>query len=309
MSQHKTTPLVTKEKVFAAADKLKSEGVKPTGAAVKEELGGGSFSSIGPLLSEWRITQRELDKEARQSPVPESLNAAVSNMVNQLWRISQNESDKRLQGERKSMAEDIAEQRERENELALALDSIEETNKHLLSNIFELKTRIQSDGVKSAALEADLVRAVAEGSAAAARSEEMERRNNELRIDLDKAHAHREELERDHKEAITALLAHAKVLEAEKEAAVTALKNLETDLYKSTYKAELLDQSLNEAKADSAEKAQLLLNANTALIAAGNEAARLDATATELRQQNEMLTQQLVAINSQLQKTAVKGGK
>lgn len=304
MSQHKTTPLVTKEKVFAAADKLKSEGVKPTGAAVKEELGGGSFSSIGPLLSEWRITQRELDKEARQSPVPESLNAAVSNMVNQLWRISQNESDKRLQGERKSMAEDIAEQRERENELALALDSIEETNKHLLINIFELKTRIENETIKSAALEADLVRVTAEGSAAAARSQEMEHRNNELRIDLDKSYSLREQLEREHKESIAAMSARIEAIEKEKAAAINTAKTAESELFKVTYKLDALKSALSEAKETITTKEQSLLTANSTLITTGNEVAALNAIVSELRQQNAALSKQLEALNTTPKATA-----
>ena len=44
---------VTREQVWQAADSLSKAGQKPTLAAVRE-LVGGSYSTLSPLLCEWR---------------------------------------------------------------------------------------------------------------------------------------------------------------------------------------------------------------------------------------------------------------
>ena len=48
---------ITVETVAAAADRLHGDGTNPTQSAVRTALGGGSFSTIGPLLHKRRDNQ------------------------------------------------------------------------------------------------------------------------------------------------------------------------------------------------------------------------------------------------------------
>lgn len=78
---------VTREAVFAAAETIKAEGEWPTQAYVREKIGGGSFSSIGPLLREWQAMQHERD-EAKVTQVPEAVRLALSEVAGRLWKVA-----------------------------------------------------------------------------------------------------------------------------------------------------------------------------------------------------------------------------
>ena len=48
---------INKKSVFQAADSIVARNQKPTLERVREELKGGSYSTIGPLMREWRDSQ------------------------------------------------------------------------------------------------------------------------------------------------------------------------------------------------------------------------------------------------------------
>lgn len=48
---------VTAAAVFEAASALAAEGRRPTNAAIRARLGGGSYSTIAPLLRRWHLSQ------------------------------------------------------------------------------------------------------------------------------------------------------------------------------------------------------------------------------------------------------------
>ena len=51
-----------KNKIFAICEQLQKTGVKPTLEKVREALGGGSFSTINPILKEcWMPSSRQTD--------------------------------------------------------------------------------------------------------------------------------------------------------------------------------------------------------------------------------------------------------
>lgn len=48
---------VTATAVFEAASAIAAEGRRPTNAAIRARLGGGSYSTIAPLLRRWHLSQ------------------------------------------------------------------------------------------------------------------------------------------------------------------------------------------------------------------------------------------------------------
>jgi predicted RNase H-like nuclease (RuvC/YqgF family) len=75
-----------KNKIFAICAELQKSGVKPTLERVREALGGGSFSTINPILKEWKEQQSSHDQPALELP-PEAVQAAAL-----IWKIATDKS-------------------------------------------------------------------------------------------------------------------------------------------------------------------------------------------------------------------------
>lgn len=124
MHDFSTEPKVTRDKVFAAADKLLADGTKPTMVAIKDALGGGSFSTISPLLAEWKDAKRQAVAVIK-TPVPDTVTKALGLVADQVWSAAQEESEKSVAGEREALHNAAKELAEREAELLDAIRSNE----------------------------------------------------------------------------------------------------------------------------------------------------------------------------------------
>ena len=60
---------ITKEQVWAAAEELAAEGLRPTLEAVRQRI-GGSYTTIGPALNEWKARHAEKASPVREPPPP-----------------------------------------------------------------------------------------------------------------------------------------------------------------------------------------------------------------------------------------------
>ena len=49
---------VTREAVFNAAIEIAAKGERPSQSKIRQHLGGGSFSDIGPILRDWQQGQK-----------------------------------------------------------------------------------------------------------------------------------------------------------------------------------------------------------------------------------------------------------
>jgi hypothetical protein len=54
-----------------APDQIDAEGDRPTLAAIRKKLGGGSYSTISEAMTEWHA--RRTQKTVQAEPVPEKL--------------------------------------------------------------------------------------------------------------------------------------------------------------------------------------------------------------------------------------------
>ena len=79
-----------KTKIFAACEELQKSGVKPTLERVREALGGGSFSTINPILKEWKEQQTTSEQPALELPA-EAVQAA-SQAAALIWKIATDKS-------------------------------------------------------------------------------------------------------------------------------------------------------------------------------------------------------------------------
>lgn len=97
--------IVTKESVFAAAEALTAKGLSVTQNAIRKELGGGSFSSIGDLLAEWRQGQNATPPALPiVEPAPEGLQERFGAVLASVWSEALAMANARLDAEREALA-------------------------------------------------------------------------------------------------------------------------------------------------------------------------------------------------------------
>lgn len=83
----------TKTTVFKAADQLAAEGRIPTFTSVREKLGGGSYSTIGKYLKEWKDTPGR-----GHPPLPDALKTALLRFGTEIWVTALKEAERQLSG-------------------------------------------------------------------------------------------------------------------------------------------------------------------------------------------------------------------
>jgi chromosome segregation ATPase len=112
--------MVTKEQVFAAADELQSAGQKPTLEAIRQRL-GGSYTTLAPLLREWKAAQAVANAPSTSEPVPESVVSRMEEAAREVWKAALDLAASRLQAERAALeTERTALESERDEAVALA---------------------------------------------------------------------------------------------------------------------------------------------------------------------------------------------
>ena len=111
--------MASQEAIWAAADALVKAGERPTLAAVRKAVGGGSFTTISEAMAEWRGRQAIAEPVREPAPVAVSQQAAV--LAAELWAQALAIAHERLQADREALEavrEDMARERAEAVELA-----------------------------------------------------------------------------------------------------------------------------------------------------------------------------------------------
>jgi chromosome segregation ATPase len=112
---------ITTESIHEAANKIADRGEKPTNAVVREELGGGSFTTISAAMKLWKDKRSE-EHELAEVQVPEAITGRFDQLQGAIWSAAINEAERRLSAEREALK--VARE-ESESELAEALEAVE----------------------------------------------------------------------------------------------------------------------------------------------------------------------------------------
>jgi chromosome segregation ATPase len=115
--------MATKEQIWAAADAISAEGGNPTLAAVRAQMGGGSYTDISAAMQSWRATQ-----QASSTPIRESAPSAITERLNslgaELWAVALELANNRLQTEREALEQARQETEETRKEAAALADAL-----------------------------------------------------------------------------------------------------------------------------------------------------------------------------------------
>ena len=95
---------ITVEDIFAAADQLLERGEKPTLAAIRKIVGGGSMTTLSEGFHKWRARAAALAALERV-PIPDAVVKDNQVWLDQLWNMAQDAAQDRLDQERRALAE------------------------------------------------------------------------------------------------------------------------------------------------------------------------------------------------------------
>lgn len=70
--------------IFQICDDLNEKGQKPTLDRVRQALGGGSFTTIQPLLREWKDKRSE-EPTSTPAAVPDDIRGMLDSLAAQIW--------------------------------------------------------------------------------------------------------------------------------------------------------------------------------------------------------------------------------
>jgi chromosome segregation ATPase len=259
----------TKEQVWAAADDLAAEGKNPTLAAVRERLGGGSYTDISAAMQIWKANRQAAAVPIRE-PAPAAVTERLGELGGEIWAIALELANSRLQVEREALEQARQELEASRQEAADLADQLSSDLDAAQTTVRRQAEQIAAGAAEIERLRAELRAQVEATTAAIHRADtaeasraELQRRANQLGVLLDQ--------ERE---------AHA---QAEAEARKLAEKAASASAERDSFERRALEL---EARASEAVRAseQARREAESARVAEQATQARLESTARELEQ-------------------------
>lgn len=172
-------PIITPEAVARAAGELLAQGKPVTNAAVLELIGGGSMSTLVPLLRAWREDQKQ--RCARDEvDLPDPVLEQVRDLATRIWRDATEEAQAAADALRRDLRDLRQEAEQQQGELVAHLGTLEAERDGATEQRDQLLTRIED-------LEAERVRAAAELTKAEAAAEALREKCAFLQAALTKA--------------------------------------------------------------------------------------------------------------------------
>ncbi len=149
--------MATKEQIIEAAEALVAQGIRPTQAAVRTAVGGGSFTTISEALKAWKAAKTE-EHALVEVQVPTSVIEKVQSLQVAVWQSAVAEAEKKLEAEREALhkaqeeaAVEVAEARE-------AVQTLEAEAEQTQAEIARLRDQVKDAEARIAAITADLMR-------------------------------------------------------------------------------------------------------------------------------------------------------
>lgn len=207
-------PTVTIEAVASAAEKISEAGGKVTLAAVRDAVGGGSFSTISPLLQAWRDAQDERE-ELAEVAVPEQVTTATQELAARVWKTAVEvaraghdslrrdllDAQQRVEAIQAESAELVTILETERDEARMSAEAEVERREALEAEQADLQRRLNVSDVECARLGERIEAKTQAANLAAEQAREADLRLNDLRGDLAAARAQAAEATADLRKA------------------------------------------------------------------------------------------------------------
>lgn len=159
--------LTTEQKIHVAADLLVEKGVKPTLAAVRAEMEGGSFSTISEAMKSWKKAKSAVADVAAVS-VPANVLMQAEQGAKAVWLLAEEVAEAKLEAEKEGLAEALGEFEEAKvaadreaMKLNQAILELQQENESLKEARINQNEELQQGASRLAMVEKDMEVAVA----------------------------------------------------------------------------------------------------------------------------------------------------
>ncbi|MCG5549176.1 DNA-binding protein [Halorhodospira halochloris] len=132
----------TFEQIHTVADSIAGRGENPTINKVREELGGGSYTTISEAMRYWRARQRE-ENLLREVQLPQALQERLHKAGAELWQTALNEAEQRLAQRHKELDEDKEQINRQLADAQDVIQSLEREQEQARARIGELGQRLE----------------------------------------------------------------------------------------------------------------------------------------------------------------------
>ena len=141
---------ITKEQILESIRRLEAEGKTPTMQGIRRLI-GGSYSTLGPILSEWKQQQAQslASELSEESPVPIPLDEKASEFARVCWRIAEKMAKERIETERKELQKIRRKLEAERNEAIVFADDVSSENESLRSELEEKKKELEAEHKKT----------------------------------------------------------------------------------------------------------------------------------------------------------------
>ena len=127
--------------IFGICDELNQKGVKPTLSRVRQALGGGSFTTIQPILKEWKDRRQEPEAHASSS-VPDEIQALLVSAASQIWVKAEAKASEEYKALKESMQAKLNETDQEKQDALEEVTRLEAESNQLSSTNKELETKL-----------------------------------------------------------------------------------------------------------------------------------------------------------------------
>lgn len=116
-----------RQNIFEICDELNGKGQKPTLDRVRQALGGGSFTTIQPLLKEWK-EKRSAEPKAEAAVAPDDIKELLGSLAAQIWNKAQTKAGEELRALREAMQGRLDEVEQEKLDATLEVERLETEN-------------------------------------------------------------------------------------------------------------------------------------------------------------------------------------
>lgn len=140
------------KRILEICDKLSEQGIKPTLERVRNELGSGSFSTINPILKQWK--ESRVSSETLPSiDLPSEITAIGLKTAGMIWKVANEQCSDLIKAVRHE-TDQLIEQANIERDEALSeVNRLESENERLTAKIIQQDELITDLRIKSALAE------------------------------------------------------------------------------------------------------------------------------------------------------------
>ncbi|MDP3537975.1 MAG: DNA-binding protein [Azonexus sp.] len=174
---------ITKRNIFDAADALDAVGQRPTLAALRKAVGGGSFTTISEAMKEWWAGRAARDVPAHE-PAPPAVGERLGEVANEIWGLALQVANERLADEREAFDVARAQAEQEKLEAVELADAVSAELEVLQGKVSALEDAEHAALLDSATLRAQLAEGRERVARAEARAEEIEKRADDLNAEL-----------------------------------------------------------------------------------------------------------------------------